>query len=758
MTRRVLPALFVLLLAIVGHAQQPVNCVSGCAGGSLSNNNAAPTNNNGGVLPAVANAAAPSLTEGNQVLQSVDLSGNSRVFPGARLSSTTPITSSNGTLNATFLIASGISVPAVLVTLDQTTTITAGAIRFEVSYDGTNFVTMSSDAIVDPTSPVSATISMPYTLAASTSKAFLLFTKGAQAVEIQVATAMTGTGSVTPYYSLIPTGSPLILQNFNLADVNGNTVQTSTTGVQKVGIVGGTSGTSLESTAGVLDENLKNVGNSAVVTAASGVQKVGIVGHAGGNMDVTGVNQGVPGSSMVMAGTYQASQLTGIGASPLLLEETGALSVQAGAAAYQYWNAQTFTGALITTDYQVGSGVGSLFLQFNSITGSPSGCTLLAQVEDNGILLGTTVPWWSTNLTVATGASTFYYAIYPNYSGSNTVNAAAMGTLLLNLTCSVYPTGGTVTAVYIAGQSVNIAGANGNSALVNNSGQLEVQSNLYGNAGGILDTTPGATAPANGLQVGGVYNSSAPSPSTGQFEPLQLDSSGNLKVNVGNTVTVTFSNSTSDSATGSAVPSLAGYTGINVGGTMRGQTGVNPTGTVYAAQTDLTSVNGTTTVTAASGVQMVGIEGHAGGAVDAATAAAVPANALYVGGNGSGNLTGLISCDNTAAVNMSTATTTQIIAISGTGGRTYICAINLVAAAADNVALISGSGTNCASNQAGLAGSTTAATGWNFPANGGLTMGSGLGMIWKSATTNNEICLVTSAATQLSGSITYTQF
>lgn len=141
-----------------------------------------------------------------------------------------------------------------------------------------------------------------------------------------------------------------------------------------------------------------------------------------------------------------------------------------------------------------------------------------------------------------------------------------------------------------------------------------------------------------------------------------------------------------------------------------------------------------------------------------ATAAAVPSGATYLGANGSGNLTGIIGCDNSTAVNMVTATTTQIIAISGTGGRTYICSINLVTAATNNVALVSGSGTNCASNLAGLAGGTTAATGWNFAANGGLTLGNGLGMVLKTVTTNNEVCLVTSAATQLSGSITWTQF
>lgn len=47
--------------------------------GGLTNNNAAPTTTNYGVLPAIANASAPSWTEGRQVLLSTDLSGALRV-------------------------------------------------------------------------------------------------------------------------------------------------------------------------------------------------------------------------------------------------------------------------------------------------------------------------------------------------------------------------------------------------------------------------------------------------------------------------------------------------------------------------------------------------------------------------------------------------------------------------------------------------------------------------------------------------------
>jgi len=58
--------------------------------GNLTNNNAAPAANNIGVLPAVASAAAPTWTTGDQVLLSEDLSGNLRVITGS--GSTTVVT------------------------------------------------------------------------------------------------------------------------------------------------------------------------------------------------------------------------------------------------------------------------------------------------------------------------------------------------------------------------------------------------------------------------------------------------------------------------------------------------------------------------------------------------------------------------------------------------------------------------------------------------------------------------------------------
>lgn len=49
----------------------------------------------------------------------------------------------------------------------------------------------------------------------------------------------------------------------------------------------------------------------------------------------------------------------------------------------------------------------------------------------------------------------------------------------------------------------------------------------------VSGTSPaGSSASGNPVQVGGVYNAAAPTPSTGQVEPLQLDSLGNLQSNL----------------------------------------------------------------------------------------------------------------------------------------------------------------------------------------------------------------------------------
>lgn len=173
-------------------------------------------------------------------------------------------------------------------------------------------------------------------------------------------------------------------------------------------------------------------------------------------------------------------------------------------------------------------------------------------------------------------------------------------------------------------------------------------------------------------------------------------------------------------------------------------------------------VGGSSVSTAATGVQKVGVVGNSGAAVDAATGAAPPANALYIAGLKSGAtggfLGGITVCDLDYVVNVATATTVEVAA--GVSGRlVHICSIDLIAGAADNVAVIEGTGATCTGGTtAGLTGGTTAASGWNFSANGGIALGSGLGEVMASANTGNNVCIITSASAQLSGHVKYTIF
>lgn len=104
-------------------------------------------------------------------------------------------------------------------------------------------------------------------------------------------------------------------------------------------------------------------------------------------------------------------------------------------------------------------------------------------------------------------------------------------------------------------------------------------------------------------------------------------------------------------------------------------------------------------------------------------------------------------------INISASGTNTTPIVAGTSAKkTYICQIVLVNNAADNVAVVEATtGTSCGTVTAGIWGGTTAAAGFNFAANGGVSIGNGGYFVGKTATNNNDVCIITSAATQLTG-------
>lgn len=135
----------------------------------------------------------------------VDGSSNctSNIMPGAVLTTLTGWTSATA-LNATQTIMSANGgAPAILLQLDQTSTLTVGATTIEGTYDGTNWVSVPVAQLLNPNT--FAPLTNPYTLVASTNQPFLILTQGYQGVRVKLSTAITGSATVTPFVALLST-------------------------------------------------------------------------------------------------------------------------------------------------------------------------------------------------------------------------------------------------------------------------------------------------------------------------------------------------------------------------------------------------------------------------------------------------------------------------------------------------------------------------------------------------------------------------
>jgi hypothetical protein len=104
-------------------------------------------------------------------------------------------------------------------------------------------------------------------------------------------------------------------------------------------------------------------------------------------------------------------------------------------------------------------------------------------------------------------------------------------------------------------------------------------------------------------------------------------------------------------------------------------------------------------------------------------------------------------CTSVIAVNQTTSTDLKTFTNFG-----YICSIVLVSATAQNLSLVEGTGTVCATAIAALVGGTTASLA--VSANGGFSAVAGIPWL-KTQTTAHHLCLLQSGAGNVSGIITY---
>lgn len=307
------------------------------------------------------------------------------------------------------------------------------------------------------------------------------------------------------------------------------------TGGNLATLVGGITGS-------VYQDNLKQVGGNAVAVGSgattTGTQRVTIA--TDDTVTVTGNTTTSVSGMVTVSGTVTANAGTNLNTSLLALESGGNLATLAGgvtSSVYQE-NLKQVGGSAFTLGQQLAAASLPVVLTAAQITT----LTPLATVA----VTQSTTPWVG-NTTQLGGV------------------AIALG--------SGTTTTGTQRVVVASDDTINasLGSSTLNVAIVSGGGSGGTASNF------------GSAFPSTGTAIG-------VSDTAGNMGRLNIDGSGFLKVNVA----AGSGGNGAASNTGSAVPAQADYAGLNVGGTLRGQTGTNPTGSIYASQTDLTSVGGTT--------------------------------------------------------------------------------------------------------------------------------------------------------------------
>lgn len=115
-----------------------------------------------------------------------------------------------------------------------------------------------------------------------------------------------------------------------------------------------------------------------------------------------------------------------------------------------------------------------------------------------------------------------------------------------------------------------------------------------------------------------------------------------------------------------------------------------------------------------------------------------------------GNCLPAIQAAKSVAVDVAASATTQLIA--GVSRQAiYITSFDFMAAATNNVNLVYGTGTNCATGQVELTGA------YPLIAQAGISKGNGLGTVLY-VPQGNALCIITSGSSQLSGSVSFVQF
>lgn len=137
------------------------------------------------------------------------------------------------------------------------------------------------------------------------------------------------------------------------------------------------------------------------------------------------------------------------------------------------------------------------------------------------------------------------------------------------------------------------------------------------------------------------------------------------------------------------------------------------------------------------------------------TGSAPPTQASYLGGVTSGATGGLLggitTCDSQAFLDMTTATTTEIVALTASR-KVFVCYWLVESNGTAVVTFKRGTGTNCGT------GTTTISPAWDLTAQTGFSGGSGVGVVFDNLNAGDALCVTSSAAVNVHVFMRYAKY
>jgi hypothetical protein len=251
--------------------------------------------------------------------------------------------------------------------------------------------------------------------------------------------------------------------------------------------------------------------------------------------------------------------------------------------------------------------------------------------------------------------------------------------------------------------------------------------------------------------------------------PIYYQLSDGANVNVANTVPITAASlplptgAAADSSLTTIDTDVKSNVTLHAGSNIVGKVGIDQTtpGTTNAvATTNFPSTVDTNTGNASASTPRVAVATNNPAIANwgqGATGSAVPSGAQYHAGNGTGNLTGYLNCDNATSYDATTNGATQLAALTSSQ-KIYVCGfqISTSQATAVHVALEYGTGSNCATSPTKITP--------NYPLQAAASTGP-IGMVVMTpgytglqTIASNELCIVTDAAVSVQAIVWWTKF